>query len=72
MPSRFAIAVIFASLFAIHISSAQQVTSDVVVSNAAVNDDYGGWTECGADGQVYRHPSSGALRSIMRVSPDGS
>jgi hypothetical protein len=70
MPSRFAIAAIFAFL-AIHISSAQQVTSDVVVSNASLNDGYGGWSTCGVDGQVYRHPS-GRLRSIMRVSRDGS
>jgi hypothetical protein len=70
MPSRFAIATISAIFLAISISSAQ-ITSDVVVLNATMNDGYGGWTECGVDGEVYRH-TSGALNSIMRVSPDGS
>jgi hypothetical protein len=71
MLSRFAIAVVFAGLFSIQASSAQEIISDVVFTNAAINDGYGGWAECGVDGQVYRHPIGG-FRSIMRVSPDGS
>ena len=50
----------------------RQVTSDVVVSGASLNDGYGvGDTVCGTDGQVYR-PPMGRLASVMRVSKDGS
>jgi hypothetical protein len=72
MPSRFAITVLFASISSIHISYAQQVTSDVVVSGASLNDGYIGWATCGAHGQVYRRPGSGRLTSVMRVARDGS
>ena len=82
MPSRSAIALFLANLLPVHISYAQQVpcppvsteqiVSDVVVSGASVNDGYLGWTTCGTDGQVYRHPGGGHLTSIQRVSPDGS
>jgi hypothetical protein len=82
MPCRSAIALLLANVLPVHVSYAQQacctpvnteqVISDVVVSGASVNDGYGGWTTCGTDGQVYRHPGSGHLRSIQRVSPDGS
>lgn len=73
MSSRFAIAVLFASILPIHISYAQQVTSDVVVSGASLNDGYGvGWNTCGVDGQVYRRPGNGHLTSVMRVALDGS
>jgi len=53
-------------------SFAQEITSDVIVQNASVNDGYGGWPLCGVGGQVYRHPGGGDLTSVMRVSPDGS
>jgi hypothetical protein len=52
--------------------AAQQVTGDVVIQGASLNDGYGGPSACGADGQLYRSPSGGATRSVMRVSPDGS
>ncbi|HEV3306491.1 MAG TPA: hypothetical protein VGZ91_08625 [Candidatus Sulfotelmatobacter sp.] len=71
MCSRFAFALLFSGVLAA-IGPAQQVTSDVVVQGASVNDGYGGWPTCGVDGQVYRHPSGGDLTSVMRVSPDGS
>jgi hypothetical protein len=82
MPCRSTIALLLANILPVYISYAQQppcppvsteqVISDVVVSGASVNDGYGGWTTCGMDGQVYRHPGSGHLRSIQRVSPNGS
>jgi len=82
MPSRSAIALLLANILPMHISYAQQapcppvstgqVVSDVVVSGASLNDGYMRWATCGVDGQVYRHPGSGRLRSIQRVSPDGS
>lgn len=82
MPCRSAIALLLANLLPVYISYAQQlpcppvstdqVISEVVVSAASVNDNYGGWTTCGTNGQVYRHPGSGHLTSIQRVSPDGS
>jgi hypothetical protein len=70
MPSRFAIAAIFAIFLATSLNYAQ-IISDVVVLNATINDGYAGWSECGLDGEVYRH-TSGHVNSIMRVSPDGS
>jgi hypothetical protein len=70
MRSRFAIAAIFAILFATPLNSAQ-IISDVVVLNATINDGYASWSECGVNGEVYRH-TSGHVNSIMRVSPDGS
>jgi hypothetical protein len=82
MPRRSAIALLLASVLPVQVSYAQQapcppvsteqIISDVVVSGASVNDGYGGWTTCGVEGQVYRHPGSGQFRSIQRVSPDGS
>lgn len=82
MPCRSAIALLLANLLPVYIGYAQQlpcppvsteqVISDVVVSGASVNDNYRGWTTCGTDAQVYRHPWSGHLTSIQRVSPDGS
>ena len=70
MCSRFAFTLLFSGVLAA-ISPTQQISSDVVVQGASVNDGYGGWPTCGLDGQVYRHPS-GDLTSVMRVSPDGS
>lgn len=82
MSHRSTVALLLAYLLPFHISYAQQaccsplsteqVISDVVVSGASFNDGYMGWTTCGNDGQVYRHPGSGRLTSIQRVSPDGS
>ena len=82
MPCRSTIALLLANLLPVHISSAQQlpcppvsteqVISDVAVQGASMNDGYGGWPTCGANGQVYRHPGGGNLTSVMRVSPDGS
>ena len=53
-------------------SFAQLAVKEVVVQGASLNDEYGGGTTCGVDGQVYRRPSGGPLTSVMRVSPDGS
>lgn len=82
MSHRSAVALLLANLLPFHISYAQQaccsplsteqVIRDVVVSGASVNDGYVGWTTCGNEGQVYRHPGSGRLTSIQRVSPEGS
>ena len=82
MPCRFAIALLLANVSVVYTGYAQQascppvsteqVISDVVVSGASINDGYEGWTTCGIEGQVYRHPGSGHLTSIQRVSPDGS
>jgi hypothetical protein len=73
MPSRLAIFVLFVNLSPVHLSHAQQVTSEVVIPGASVNDGYQiGWTTCGIDGQLYRHPADGHLRSVMRVARDGS
>jgi len=71
MLSRFVIAVTVASISLIGNSSAQQITSQVPVLGAALNDGYGGGTMCGAGGLVYRYPNGG-VRSVMRVAPDGS
>jgi hypothetical protein len=70
MRFRFAFVLFFGVLAAV--SPAQEITSDVVVQGASVGDGYGGWSTCGADRQVYRHPGGGDSRSVMRVSPDGS
>ena len=72
MRPRFAFPLLFflAAVLAAN-STAQQITNDVVIQGASVNDGYGDWLTCGVDGQVYRHPG-GHLTSVMRVSPDGS
>jgi hypothetical protein len=49
LTSRCAIAIGFASISAIYPSFAQQITSDVVISGASLNDGYTGWT-CDDDG----------------------
>ena len=82
MPGRFTICVVLAHLVLLGSSYAQkapcppvstaQIVSDVVVQGASMKDGYGGWPTCGMDGQVYRHPGGGDLRSVMRVSRDGS
>jgi hypothetical protein len=71
MPSRFAIAVLLASISPMHASFAQQISSDVVISGASLNDGYMGRALCDADGQLYRGPNSHRA-SIMRVARDGS
>jgi hypothetical protein len=71
MCSRLAFALLFSVVLSA-VSPAQQITGDIVVQGASLNDGYGGFTTCGADGQVYRLPGSGAASSVMRVSPDGS
>lgn len=53
MCSRFAFALLFSAVLPAR-SAAQQVTSDVVVQRASLNDGYQGWIACGVDGQVYR------------------
>jgi hypothetical protein len=71
MSSRLAFALLFPVVLAAA-SPAQEITGDVVVQGASVNDGYQGWTTCGVDGQVYRRPGTGAAHSVMRVSTDGS
>jgi len=71
MCSRFAFAVLFCAALPIA-TPAQEITGDVVVQGASLNDGYQGFTTCGVDGQVYRSPGTGAAHSVMRVSPDGS
>jgi hypothetical protein len=71
MCSRFAFAVLFCAAWAAA-SPAQEITGDVVVQGASMNDGYQGWTTCGVDGQVYRRPGMGAAHTVMRVSPNGS
>jgi|SRR5580658_3380025 hypothetical protein len=77
MTSRFTIgvALVFASISASPPSFAQQITSDVVISGASLNDGY--WTgTCDDDGQLYRRPlkarPGGHGVSLMRVAKDGS
>lgn len=71
MCSRLAFALLFSVVLSAA-SPAQQITGDVMVQGASLNDGYMGFTTCGADGQVYRRPGSGAASSVMRISPDGS
>jgi hypothetical protein len=78
MTSRFtiAVAVIFASISASHVSFGQQITSEVVISGASLNDGYWGSGTCDDDGQPYRRPLNarpgGQGVSLMRVAKDGS
>jgi hypothetical protein len=77
MAPRFivAIAITIAGILATRPSFAQQITSDVVISGASLNDGYMG-SECDDDGQLYRLPVStrpdGKGVSLMRVAKDGS
>jgi hypothetical protein len=72
MPSRFVIfAVFLASISPIPASHAQQITSDVVISGASLNDGYMGWAICDAEGQIYRG-FGGRENAVMRVARDGS
>jgi hypothetical protein len=71
MSSRLPIAALFAAILAVPIGHAQQIASDVVISGASPDDGYGG-AVCGVDGQVYRYPRSSKVKSVMRVSRDGS
>jgi hypothetical protein len=77
MRSRFllVIAVAFAGISAIYPTSAQQITSDVVISGATLNDQYG-FAYCDDDGEFYRRPLAARPWSqpvsIMRVAKDGS
>lgn len=68
MQSRFALAVLVA-ISSVHISHAQQLVRDVVVSGASLNDGFGNGLTC-ADGQLYRFGDHSD--SVMRVAPDGS
>jgi len=77
MRSRFVLmsAIAFAGLGAIHPSSAQQISSDVVISGASLNDGYGN-SSCDEEGQLYRlrvnsRPGGDAI-SVQRVAKDGS
>jgi hypothetical protein len=77
MRSRFVLmsAIVFAGLGAIHPSSAQQISSDVVISGASLNDGYGN-SSCDEEGQLYRlrvnpRPGGDAI-SVQRVAKDGS
>ena len=45
------------------ISPAQQMTSDVVVQGASLNDGYGGWPTCGVDGRFIGISGGGDLTS---------
>ena len=77
MTSRFLLAstITFASFSATHPSFAQQITNEVVISGASLNDGYAG-SDCDDDGQLYRRPMSarpgGQDVSLMRVAKDGS
>jgi hypothetical protein len=77
MTSRFllASAITFASFSATHPSFAQQITNEVVISGASLNDGYAG-SDCDDDGQLYRRPISTRPGrqdlSLMRVAKDGS
>lgn len=77
MNSRIAVALTlaFASILATHPSFAQQITSDVVIPGASLNDGYAG-SVCDDEGQLYRGPVSarpgGQGVSLMRVAKDGS
>jgi hypothetical protein len=70
-----AIAIAVAGISAIRPSFAQQITSDVVISGASLNDGYGG-SHCDEDGQLYRRPVNARPgrqgASLMRVAKDGS
>jgi hypothetical protein len=71
---KVAIALSFASILAAHSSLSQEITSDVVISGASLNDGYAG-SHCDDDGQLYRPPVStrpGQSVSLMRVAKDGS
>jgi len=71
MCSRFAFALLFCAALTAA-SSAQQITHDVVVERASLNDGYQGFITCGTDGQLYRRSGNGGSHSVMRVAPDGS
>jgi hypothetical protein len=73
-PFIVAIVVAFASISAIS-SSAQQISSDVAISGATLNDGYQ-FAACDDDGQFYRRPTSPRPwiqpTSLIRVAKDGS
>jgi len=71
MPFRFLVAALFVASLASQIGSAQQITSDMVISGASLNDGYGG-VLCGNEGQIYRFSGYGRPAPVMRVSRDGS
>jgi hypothetical protein len=70
-----AIAIAVAGLGAIYPSPGQQITSDVVISGASMNDGYGR-SNCDEDGRLYRIPMNarpgGEPVSVMRVAKDGA
>jgi hypothetical protein len=72
----FVIAIVFAGLSAIYPTSAQQITSDVVISGATLHDQYELFAYCDDDGEFYRRPRAARpgsqAVSIMRVAKDGS
>jgi hypothetical protein len=75
MPSRFTIATaifFFAICPTMQRGYAQQVTSDVVISGAAVNDGYIIPGLCDSEGQLYRRSAGLGTQSVMRVARDGS
>jgi hypothetical protein len=69
-----AIPIAVVGLGVIYPSSGQQITSDVVVSGASMNDGYSN-SNCDEDGQLYRIPMNarpgGEPVSVMRVAKDG-
>jgi hypothetical protein len=68
MPSRLLGSIVFASLFAIAASSAQQGVAEVPLPRENL---YGEIRACGTDGQAFL-PSSGDEFFVLRVSLDGS
>ena len=70
MWSRFAVAIMLVGIGLPPPSRAQQITSDVVIPGATLNDGYMAWI-CDSEGQLYRRPT-GRGASIMRVAKDGS
>jgi hypothetical protein len=67
MPFRLLNSILFAGIFAVGVSSAQEGTAEVPVPGNA----YAQIMACGADGQAY-FPSVGAEYFVLRVSLDGS
>jgi hypothetical protein len=73
MASGFAItAALFASISAIHVSYAQEIVSDVVISGSTFNDGFMNWAVCDSEGQIYRGWGDRRENAVMRVARDGS
>jgi hypothetical protein len=74
-PSRFTIAtaiLFFAISPTMQRGYAQQVTSDVAISGAGLNDGYVNGGQCDSEGQLYRRSNGRGAQSVMRVARDGS